>query len=131
MGKRKKRLSREARRRQRNRRAAAGIILLILLAAAVFLIIRHERAAREEFSGEQRELLEADPAEGRPAMDVQLLTPNPFSRSQRPLDTIRGIVIHYTANPGSTAQENRDYFEGLKDSQTTYASSHFVIGPGR
>ena len=37
-------------------------------------------------------------------------------------------MIHYTANPGSTAQANRNYFEGLKDEHTTKASSHFVIG---
>ena len=37
-------------------------------------------------------------------------------------------MIHYTANPGSTAQQNHDYFEGLKDSQSTKASSHFIIG---
>ncbi len=38
------------------------------------------------------------------------------------------IVIHYTANPGSGAKQNRDYFEGLKDSHITYASAQFVIG---
>lgn len=43
-------------------------------------------------------------------------------------DPITGIVIHYTANPGSTAQQNRDYFNGLKDSHETSVSSHFVVG---
>ena len=38
------------------------------------------------------------------------------------------LVIHYTANPGSTAQENRDYFNGLQYSQETEASSNFVVG---
>ena len=37
-------------------------------------------------------------------------------------------MIHYTANPGSTAQENRDYFNGLQYSHETEASSNFVIG---
>ena len=32
------------------------------------------------------------------------------------------------ANPGSTAEQNRSYFEGLKDSHETYASSHFIVG---
>ena len=31
-------------------------------------------------------------------------------------------------NPGSSAQSNRDYFEGLKDSGETYASSNFIVG---
>ena len=37
-------------------------------------------------------------------------------------------MVHYTANPGSTAQQNRDYFENLKDTHTTKVSSNFVIG---
>ncbi|MDD3221705.1 MAG: peptidoglycan recognition family protein [Lachnospiraceae bacterium] len=72
----------------------------------------------------------ADPAydDGRPYIDVQLLTPNPYSRPTIPTDPIKGIVIHYVGNPGSTAQSNRDYFEGLKDSKVTSASSNFIVG---
>ena len=66
--------------------------------------------------------------EGTPPINVELLTPNEWSRPQIALQQINGIVIHYTANPGSTAQQNHDYFEGLKDSQSTKASSHFIIG---
>ena len=44
------------------------------------------------------------------------------------LEKVNGIVVHYTANPGTTAQQNRDYFEGLAQSGETHASSHFVIG---
>lgn len=58
----------------------------------------------------------------------QFLTVNPYSRSGRALKRVKGIVVHYTGNPGSTAQNNRDYFESLKDKKTTYASSHFIIG---
>lgn len=65
---------------------------------------------------------------GEPKLDVRLLTINDYSRPGTKSDKIRSIVIHYTANPGSTAQQNRDYFEGLKDSHLTQASSHFVVG---
>ncbi|MDO4622203.1 MAG: peptidoglycan recognition family protein [Eubacteriales bacterium] len=66
---------------------------------------------------------------GAPPIDAQLLTPNEYSRSQLPLTSINYIVIHYTANPGSTAQDNRDYFENLKEGiDDVHASSHFVIG---
>jgi N-acetylmuramoyl-L-alanine amidase len=64
----------------------------------------------------------------KPDIDVQLLEINEYSRPGIESDPITGIVIHYTANPGSSAQNNRDYFEGLKDSHETSASSHFVIG---
>lgn len=56
------------------------------------------------------------------------LTPNKYSRPQTALEKVNNIVIHYTANPGSDALANRNYFESLKDSQTIYASSHFIIG---
>lgn len=63
-----------------------------------------------------------------PEIDVQLLDINPYSRPGIQTDGINGIVIHYTANPGSTAQENRDYFNGLQYSQETEASSNFIVG---
>ncbi|MFP3153056.1 N-acetylmuramoyl-L-alanine amidase [Lachnospiraceae bacterium ZAX-1] len=63
-----------------------------------------------------------------PDYDVQLLTPNEYSRPQAALEKVKGIVIHYTANPGSSAQQNRNYFEGLKDSHDTKASSHLIVG---
>ena len=79
---------------------------------------------------EERRLLEArnESFVGAPPFDVELLDVNEYSRPGIPLEQINGIVIHYTANPGSTAQNNRDYFEGLKDSHETKASSHFVVG---
>lgn len=64
----------------------------------------------------------------KPKIDVELLTINEYSRPGTQTGKIRGIVIHYTANPGSTAMQNRNYFEGLKDSKKTKASSHFVVG---
>ncbi|MCR5451474.1 MAG: peptidoglycan recognition protein family protein [Lachnospiraceae bacterium] len=64
----------------------------------------------------------------RPEIDVQLLTINPYSRPGIAISGVKNVVIHYTANPGSTAQQNRDYFEGLKDRQELKVSSHFIIG---
>ncbi len=63
-----------------------------------------------------------------PDYQVELLTPNPYSRPQTALEEVKGIVVHYTANPGTTAKQNRSYFESLKDTQKTKASSHFVVG---
>jgi N-acetylmuramoyl-L-alanine amidase len=57
-----------------------------------------------------------------------LLTPNEYSRPQIPLTKVNGIVIHYTANPGTGAKANRNYFENLRINKTTYASSHFIVG---
>ena len=67
-------------------------------------------------------------SQGAPYIDVQLLTPNEYSRPQLPLNRADYIAIHYTANPGATAQNNRDYFENLSISHEAKVSSHFVVG---
>ena len=63
-----------------------------------------------------------------PDIDVQLLDINPYSRPGIESSGITGIVIHYTANPGTTAEQNRSYFENLGITGETSASAHFVIG---
>lgn len=63
----------------------------------------------------------------------KLLTVNPFSRPGKRLSGLKALIIHWVANPGSTAQANRDYFESLKkqslgDAAARYASAHFIVG---
>lgn len=69
-------------------------------------------------------------AEQFPELNIQedYLTLNEYSRPGDKVDDITKIVIHYTGNPGTTAQANRDYFESLAENPVTSASSHFVIG---
>ena len=64
----------------------------------------------------------------KPPMEEELLTPNPYSRPQDVLSTVTQLYVHYTANPGTSARQNRDYFEGLAQTGLTSASAHFVIG---
>ncbi len=56
------------------------------------------------------------------------LTVNEYSRPGRALKEVNAIVVHYVGNPGTTAAQNRSYFENLKDSHAASASSHFIIG---
>lgn len=64
----------------------------------------------------------------QPPLDVELISINDYSRPGVALDQVNAIVIHYTANPGTTAIQNRNYFDGLKDSHKTMVSSHFIVG---
>ena len=58
-----------------------------------------------------------------------MIEPNEYSRPGTPLGKIKGVVVHYTANPGSTAKNNRDYFDGLKESHETKVQTvAFVVG---
>lgn len=115
--------------------AATGVVLLaVVVVLCAFFVLkenRRERNAMFSVSGGQWEQYEiGSPVRQvpQPLLDVQLLTVNEFSRPGILTDGIRGIVVHYTANPGSTAQNNRDYFENLKDTQENQVSSNFVIG---
>jgi N-acetylmuramoyl-L-alanine amidase len=63
------------------------------------------------------------------------LTKNAYSRPGVLLKGVKGIVIHWVANPGTSAAANRDYFEGLKGQPPglrpqdyRYASAHYIIG---
>lgn len=58
----------------------------------------------------------------------QYLTVNPYSRPCIAMNSIQHIAIHYVGNADTTASQNRSYFEGLKDTQITQASSHFIVG---
>ena len=56
------------------------------------------------------------------------LTVNKYSRPGTGLNKVNGIVIHYVGNPGTSAANNRNYFENLKDTHERSASSHYIIG---
>ncbi len=99
------------------------ICLVILLMLLVVLLL-YQCVRGKEY----QEIESAQVDASKPEIEVALLDINPYSRPGTETSKIRNIVIHYTANPGSTARENRDYFQGLKDSGETSASSNFVVG---
>lgn len=63
-----------------------------------------------------------------PDWTEDFLTPNEYSRPGDPLKRIVNIFVHYTANPGTSAAQNRSYFEQQKDVHERSVSSHFIIG---
>lgn len=110
--------SRRARQQAVYIRAGVGILLILTVALGLYSCI----------SGTGRASGMIDTDASQPEIDVQLLDVNPYSRPGTEIEKINGIVVHYTANPGSTAQENRDYFNGLQYSHETSASSNFIVG---
>ena len=124
----------EEMRRKRRRRARrqwrirVAIIVGVPLVMLVF-ILTVPRLLRDRL--QQEEVLlpyDIKYVAQAPDYQVELLDRNVYSRPGDALVEVNGIVVHYTANPGTSAEQNRNYFQGLKDSGETYASSHFVIG---
>ena len=125
-----RRLRRELRRIQRKRQERirqllfGGLLCVAVLIVLASVIVLYKAVFQKK---------KPDPKEVEVPeyVEVNLLTPNPYSRPELPLAEVNGIVVHYVANPCSTARENRNYFESLKDqtgSNPTSVSSHFVIG---
>ncbi len=107
-------------------------VLCAVIALALFLIIRggvrHHAKVVEQQKIAEAEYRAERVAATEPELDVELLSFNEYSRPGLALEEINGIVIHYTANPGTSAIANRNYFEGLKDTHATKASAHFIVG---
>lgn len=123
-----KRERRLARRRKRRNKLlwhialSSAIVVIILSIAAVWL-----KTEADEQAAAQANVLKMK-IEKAPDIAQELLTINEYSRPGTPLEEVKGIVVHYTGNPGTTAMQNRNYFEGLAESKTTSASSHYIIG---
>lgn len=99
----------------------AALLAAILLVSGLLLYRSHNRETEQHLSQIQA-----------PDWYTQdFLTVNPYSRPGTKREHVRDIVIHYVANPGTSAKQNRNYFDGLKDqsgSKTVSASSHYIIG---
>lgn len=60
----------------------------------------------------------------------QALVTNPAARPGRKLTKVKGIVLHWVANPGTSAMANRNYFEnGVSDAKQNWASAHYLVDP--
>ena len=115
--------AKKKRKTQRNIRLGFLVLGMVLAALAIIKVKNPGFLSNKYYEVDTKEV-----DASKPDIDVELLTPNPYSRPQKKMDKITGIVIHYTANPGATAIGNRNYFESLKDSHATKASSNFVVG---
>lgn len=130
----------QIRRRKRRRRQQliartvlllAGGILLALLAGGLW---RVGSMVWERYFGLQSAMTEEERAQiidnhsKKPEIMEDFLTPNPYSRPQEALPEVHNLFVHYTANAGTSAAQNRSYFENLGITGETSASAHFVIG---
>ena len=109
--------------------ALAVLFMIIIFILSYFLIgnILKEILAHNDIQTVRNETT-FDTLSNGIEIQNKYLTPNIYSRPQTELKEVKGVVIHYTANPGTSAQANRNYFENLATLKTTSSSSHFVIG---
>lgn len=63
-----------------------------------------------------------------PEISTALLEVNDYSRPGTKLNEVKSIFVHYTANPGTSAVQNRSYFSNLPITKERSASAHYIIG---
>lgn len=102
----------------------SGAALFVLIVCCVFSFF---------WQNQTREAMSRQKILPKITIDTKLIEKNKYSRPGIALKKVKGIVVHYTANPGTDAMDNRNYFNNLprlnKDKKSpTYASSHFVVG---
>ena len=123
---------RKRRRKVRKIRAVLAVTVLtagILLSAGIF---KHLSASSDveikESPVENHQVLETTEKETAlqiPSwIDKQIIKKDGKSRRGIKLKEVKDVVIHYVGNPGTTAQQNHDFYAG-DDSDV---SSHFIVG---
>lgn len=127
-------MSRSAKARQR-RRVVIFQRAMLILAALIIIILgiwmlsgkRIGKNGPKELSDEEWAvfvLTRLENAEIPEFINVQLLDTDSNSRPGKKLVNFTDVVIHYVGNPGTTAQDNHDYFSNPESD----VSSHFIVG---
>ncbi len=130
-----------SRKRKRKRRIIKSVIVLcelgfiIILGFLVYNLLRavilngpdEKKDVVEAVSVHRTEMIETNNTQ-KPEIIEDFLTINEYSRPGEPLQNVNNLFVHYTANPETSAAQNRSYFENLGITGETSASAHFVIG---
>ena len=111
-----KRMTAKARRRKQIRNR----ILLVILIVTVIIL----GAIGWQDLANQRQISNLKNAKKPHWISKQIIPVDGGSRNGEKIIKVNDIVIHYVGNPGSTAQQNRDFYAGSQSN----VSSHFVVG---
>lgn len=119
-------LIRARKKRHRQQLLLAGLAVLFISVTLTLVLVTVRRDPGSETGG--RKDGDEEELETPDWITQDLLTVNEYSRPGTPLEEVRAVVVHYVGNPGTTAQQNRNYFQNLSKTHETSASSHFVVG---
>jgi len=109
------------------------ILVILLSVAGLFVILFafwmesiSNRSAPSSVSQSSAPQIQAELI-GLSWVEQAFLPENEYSRPGTKLDAVNAIVIHNIGNPGTTAEQNRNYFANLATTQERRASSNFII----
>lgn len=131
----------QIRRRRRARRRKIYLYrMLALLVIAVCLVLIYQttgaiyRMTHREKVAKNRGIMDViserikEKEIAPPEIQEDFLEINDYSRPGTKLKKVKSVFVHYTANPETSAAQNRSYFANLPLTKEREASAHFIIG---
>ena len=109
------------------------ILILVFFLGLLSLQLKNKKngCSKSDISGNKTEDTKAEDVDAFLLSDniqQEILPVNPYSRPGEKVSKVTAIVVHYVGNPGTTAEQNRSYFNNLAELKNAYASSHYVVG---
>lgn len=133
------RSSRKRRARRRRVYAARAVAALLMVLSLVLIYYMTGEIYRFVHNNTGKGILQItsektgkkSDAQGKiapPEMTEDYLEISEYSRPGTKLKKVKNIFVHYTANPGTSAANNRSYFSNLALTKERAASAHLIIG---
>lgn len=126
------------RRRAKRRKAYIVRTMAVLLAVSCLVLIyfmtgeiyrfTHDRGHKGVLQIMSEKAVDMGSKVAPPEIIEDLLEVNDFSRPGTELKRVKNVFVHYTANPGTSAAQNRSYFANLPLTKERSASAHLIIG---
>ena len=113
-----------AKKSKRKRKLRKGRIVMAVIIVAAIVIMSCLVVKRINQNSEAKKVKNLAEIKIPDWIDSQIIDVDGASRNGYKLKGIKDIVVHYEGNPGTTAQQNHDFYAGDQSN----VSSHFVVG---
>lgn len=106
------------------------VVFIGLLVGLIYSLVHGEKKQDKAIPTMQDSVLDDIQKGGveKPEITVDLLNVNEYSRPGTEVEEVKNIFVHYTANPRTSAANNRSYFANLEQTHERSASAHLIIG---
>lgn len=109
---------------KRKRKLRKGRIVMAVIIVAAIVIMSCLVVKRINQNSEAKKVKNLAEIKIPDWIDSQIIDVDGASRNGYKLKGVKDIVVHYIGNPGTTAQQNHDFYAGNQSN----VSSHFVVG---
>lgn len=113
-----------AKKSKRKRKLRKGRIVMAVIIVAAIVIMSCLVVKRINQNSEAKKVKNLVEIKIPDWIDSQIIDVDGASRNGYKLKGVKDIVVHYVGNPGTTAQQNHDFYAGNQSN----VSSHFVVG---